>query len=78
MEGQKEQEDIKESFCPICIAAIPLAFSVSTGVAAATEEEQNIMTQKRNKIMLWSSIIGFISLAVILYYWFIKKCTECD
>lgn len=71
---QKEGEDIKEPFCPVCIAAIPLAFSVSTGVAAASEEEQ---IKRRNQIILWSSIISVISMAVIIYYLFIRPCDSC-
>lgn len=72
---EEKEEDIKESFCPVCIAAIPLAFSLSTGVAAASEEEQ---IKQRNAIILWSSVVGVISLAVIIYYLFIRKCDSCE
>lgn len=72
----KEKEDIKESFCPVCIAAIPLAFSVSTGVGAAYEDEEYIQERKKT-IMIWSVVIGVISLIIMIYYLFIRKCMEC-
>ena len=69
---------IKENFCPVCIAAVPLAFSVTAGGSnILIEEEDCEKRKKRNNRMRMYVIIGVLSLAVILYFTFIKKCQEC-
>jgi len=72
---EDDKDEIKESFCPVCIAAIPLAFSVSTGVGAAYEDEEYI-NNRRNTIILWSSVVGVISIIVIVYFIFFG-CSSC-
>ena len=51
-----DEGNVKEPFCPICIAAVPLAFSVSTGtlVASTTDEdcEEEEKTNNENKYII--------------------------
>ena len=69
----KKEGDINEPFCPVCIAAVPLAFSV-TGAAASNNMEEK---RKRLRIMRWCTIVGIISTLVIIYFMFIVKCDAC-
>jgi predicted nucleic acid-binding Zn ribbon protein len=69
----EKEEDIKEPFCPVCIAAVPLAFSVTAGAASTNIEEK----QRRNHIMKWCTIVGIISTLIILYFWLAVKCESC-
>jgi uncharacterized membrane protein len=68
-----KEDDIKEPFCPVCIAAVPLAFSVTAGAASTTMEEK----KRRYEIMKWCTIVGVISIFIILYFWLIVKCESC-
>ena len=79
MDNDEKQKPIKESFCPICIAAVPLAFSVTTGTAASisSEEEDIEKIKQKNTIIIWSTIVGVISTIIILYLMFIYKCDSC-
>ena len=69
----EKEDEIKEPFCPICIAAVPLAFSVTAGAASNTVEE----IERRNQIIKWCTIIGIISTFIIIYFMFIAKCDDC-
>ncbi len=78
------KEEIKESFCPVCIAAVPLAFSgITAGLASQSDGEDDRqyavrVRHHRNKKIMWIAIlIGIISLSVIIYFKFIKKCESC-
>jgi hypothetical protein len=89
--NQNENENVKEEFCPVCIASIPLAFSMATGTGAAMSDENDkennsdqSMVEKRkerkhqkNLVFYISLIIGLVSLATIIYYKFINKCDDC-
>lgn len=68
-----KEDDIKEPFCPVCIAAVPLAFSVTAGAASTTIEEK----KRRYEIMKWCTIAGIISIFIILYFWLVVKCESC-
>jgi uncharacterized membrane protein len=68
-----KEDDIKEPFCPVCIAAVPLAFSVTAGAATPPIEEK----KRRSQIMKWCTIVGIISTLLILYFWFVVKCESC-
>ena len=72
-EKDKDENKLKESFCPVCIAAIPLAFSLSTGTAATVlDEEQRVM---KKRIIFWSTIISILSSVILIaIYW---KCEKC-
>lgn len=69
---------IKEEFCPVCIAAVPLAFSMTAGTSNIVIEEEDCEKRKkrnfRTKIYI---IIAIISLGIIIYYTYVKKCEEC-
>ena len=67
--------DIKENFCGACVA-LPLAF-VGVGASAyGTGSRKKHQTQK--KIALWAGIISIIiSIAIAIYYLYIKKCSNC-
>jgi hypothetical protein len=74
-----DDDDIKEPFCPVCIAAVPLAFSVSAGtmVAATEEEDCEERDKRRRRGMLWGCCgVGLISLIVIIYF-LLMKCNTC-
>jgi predicted nucleic acid-binding Zn ribbon protein len=69
---------IKEEFCPVCIAAVPLAFSMTAGTTNMVIEEEDCEKRKKNNFRLkMYVIIGILSLSVMIYYTFIKKCDEC-
>ena len=71
--NENENEKIKEPFCPVCIAAVPLAFSMTAGAASTTIEEK----QRKHQIMLWSTIISIVSTLLIIYFLFAVKCDSC-
>jgi len=50
MNAQNEKENIKEPFCPVCVAAVPLAFSMTAGAASTAIEEKK--KKKSNYIMV--------------------------
>lgn len=72
--NEEKKEDLKETFCPVCIAAVPLAFSVTSGAVASNSIEEK---QKRHQIIKWCTITGIISLFFILYFMFVVKCDSC-
>jgi len=73
MNAQNEKENIKEPFCPVCVAAVPLAFSMTAGAASTAIEEK----KRRNQIILWSTIIGIVSLILIIYFLCAVQCSSC-
>lgn len=67
-------EEVKEDFCPSCLA-IPLAMA-GVGVSAAGSKKGN--HQKKRKMMLWIGISMTVVFSLIaIYFLFIKKCKEC-
>ena len=69
----QNKEDIKESFCPSCIA-IPLAMAG----AGAAGYGNKVSHGKMKKILLWGGIaVTIVSLLVALYFLYIKKCDGC-
>jgi len=68
--------DTKESFCGACLA-VPLAFA---GAGASAYGSRSKGThKKRKKMIFWLGIIAVIlSIAVAVYYMWIKKCDECQ
>ncbi len=68
-----EKKDVKEDFCPPCLAAVPLAFG-----AGGAKISGGIQNPTVKNLLFWGSIITVvIALAVIVYFKFIKKCTTC-
>lgn len=72
---KKDSEDAREDFCGACLA-IPFAFA---GVGASAYGSSSRGTHKKQKkIALWGGVASIvISILVIIYYMWIKKCTEC-
>jgi len=77
----EEKKQTKEDFCPICVAAVPLAFGVGTihNSTTSSDEENNIIEDEEdriierkggNSLIKWVSIFlllaGLISLIIIL------------
>ena len=74
-----DEGNVKEPFCPICIAAVPLAFSVSTGtlVASTTDEDcEEEEKTKRNNVVTGCVSISIILLFIIAYFYIIR-CASC-
>jgi len=70
---EEKKEDVKEDFCPPCLAAVPLAFG-----AGGTKFSESISNPKTKSIIFWGSIgTIIIAAAVIIYFKFIKKCATC-
>jgi len=46
MVENKEKEEIKEDFCPVCVASVPLAFSVTTAGATQVFQEKEVITDE--------------------------------
>jgi len=81
---EKENKDeLKENFCPPCLAAIPLAFAATgAGASQAIDGTSNENKNLKN-ILIWSSI--WITVASVLFYIVYKllihfkiiKCKSC-
>ena len=69
----EKKDDLKEDFCPPCLAAVPLAFGA--GGAKFSENIKDPNTQK----WIWGGSIAIVVLAaaVIIYFKFIRKCKTC-
>ncbi len=65
----------REDFCGACLA-VPLAMvGVGVGAAGATTKGSH---QKTKKILLWSGVATvIIALLIVIYFLFIKKCSNC-
>ncbi len=69
--------EIKENFCPACLAAIPLAFGgLGSGIKAATLSEEE---KKRNKqkTIIWI-IISVLSLYLAYFFYKRSKSGKCS
>ena len=74
----KNKEDVKEEFCPPCLAAIPIAFAASgVGVSQAIDGTTEKKNKIKNIIFVVSSVIGISAVMVFIYFKFFKKCTTC-
>ena len=77
----KKQNDIKEGFCPVCVASVPLAFSLTT--AGATQmlrenedgndddeenKEKRVKSKNRTKwILIFCLIMSLLCLSFLIY-----------
>ena len=65
--------EIKEPFCGACVAGI--AALAGAGTAGGSSSAKN---KKTKKIIFWSGItITILSILILIYLLFFKKCTEC-
>ena len=76
MKNEEQGVNIRENFCGACIA-IPLALvGAGTSVYSASSKKK-YKTQK--KVIFWTGIaITLISLLIIVYFVWIKKCKDCE
>jgi len=83
------KQEIREDFCPPCLALIPLAFAgAGTGISATMDGKSNDNDKDKNKlknkhkkrmkdIIFWSSmIIGIISLIIFILFRYVL-CSKC-
>jgi hypothetical protein len=70
MDKAPKKDELKEEFCPACVA-VPVAFS--SGISAKIADNYNINIWYIRILVT----ISFISISVFLYYMFIKKCDTC-
>lgn len=70
------QEESKEGFCGACIAA-PLAMvGAGASVYGASSKKKHKNTKK---IILWVGIsVTVLSVLIVIYYLWIKKCSDCE
>lgn len=70
---EKEKKEIKEPFCGACVAGV-----AAIAGAGATGTSTKIKDRKKQKIIFWSGvIITIISILILIYILFIKKCGSC-
>lgn len=72
---KEDHKDTSESFCGVC-AVVPLAFA---GVGASAYGSTSKGSHKKyKKIALWGGIVSILlSIFVIIYYLYFKKCSDC-
>ena len=69
----EKNEDVKEDFCPPCLAAVPLAFG-----AGGAKFSGGIKNPTVKNLLFWGSIVTIaIAVFVIIYFKLIKKCATC-
>jgi undecaprenyl pyrophosphate phosphatase UppP len=71
----KINNDIKESFCPACVA-IPLAMA-GAGASVYGSKKQGEHKKMKNIMLCGGLSVTFISVLVAVYFLFIKKCSDC-
>lgn len=70
----EKNEEIKESFCPACIA-LPLAMAgVGATGAGSSQKDKNL----KKWMMIGGIVVSVISILVAVYFLFIKKCQTCS
>jgi len=80
---KEEKEELKENFCPPCLAAIPLAFAATgAGASQAVDGTTDSGEKTKNIIIIISWIFGGIG-TVLLIWWVLKnlgiiKCASCQ
>ena len=72
-------EKLQENFCPVCIATLPMAFSLVQGSNSLNTEDEETYEQqrKRKRNLNLYILIGIISTAVIFYYTVLAPCDKC-
>jgi len=76
------KKDIKEDFCPPCLAAIPLVFAAtSTGAGVGMNDgSNNSGKHKLKRILILTGVTIGSLILTFLFIWFMffkKKCTTC-
>lgn len=77
----KEKENLKESFCPICIASVPIAFSLAGDrvnmLNNDDQEFETINNRHRKQKQFFYRIIVAVAISVIIYYTIFAPCDSC-
>lgn len=71
MEKIKSKTDIKENFCPVCIASVPLAFMLTSsddGVNEITEEDVVKKKKGKKKNSKWSYYFILIMIFIVIFF----------
>jgi len=71
----KEEEETKETFCPVCLA-VPLAFA-GAGVTSVGANQSSVYKRRKTILLYGGIVVGVISLMIIVYYKFIRDCDSC-
>lgn len=66
----KNKEEIREDFCPACVA-VPLAMA-SAGTSKGVSGKQSVLY----KIIFWLSIIITV-FSIVVAIWYFTRCEEC-
>tara|TARA_B100001939_G_C16782280_1_gene547546 strand:- start:238 stop:459 length:222 start_codon:yes stop_codon:yes gene_type:complete len=66
----KNKEEIREDFCPACIA-VPLAMA-GAGTSKSASTKQTFLA----KVIFWLSIIITV-ISIIVAIWYFTRCEEC-
>ena len=75
-ENWRYKNQIKENFCPLCIAPLIAVIGVgATGAGALTKEQKD---KKIREALVWTgvSILGTLAIWLIFIFWK-KGCKEC-
>ena len=71
----EEQGQIVEPFCGACIAAPIALMGVGATAWGGTSKDKH---KTWKKVMFWSGIATVVtSIGVIIYFLFIRKCSDC-
>lgn len=69
-----DQGDTKEDFCGAC-AVVPLAFAGVGATAYGTTSKGS--NKKLKKILLWSGLVSVL-ITIIIAYYFLQNCSDCQ
>lgn len=67
----KNKEEIREDFCPACVA-LPLAMA-GAGTSKGASGKQTVL----GRVIFWLSIIITV-LSIIVAIWYFTRCEECS
>lgn len=67
--------EIKEEFCGACVAGIAALAGAGAAGSSSVDRKKH---KKRKKIIFWVGVsITILSILVMIYFLWIKKCEEC-
>lgn len=70
---RQEKEEIKESFCGACVIGVSALVGIGTAGSS-----KGIKNKEKKKLLFWIGVsITILSILILLYLIFIKKCKEC-
>lgn len=67
-----KEDETKEGFCGACVAGIGALAGIGTTVGSTKVDK------KKKNIVFWvGCILSIISIIILAYLLFIKKCSDC-